>query len=687
MGRMGRLALFTIQWIAKRSAYLVLVVAAGAAEAAITKPPYPVIFIHGIFTDACMWVPLAQHLIAGGWTYGGEYEPDQQGSVGLGTRCPALREKIQLNGDFYLVSFSLNSELSFREQGFELGKVIEVVLRRTGKDRVILVGWSMGGLAARAYLEFSASPSTPTVHHLITFGTPHLGSALADTCRFSWEDLCQAIGKNPESIGIRQLSPFSQELAELNETDAGGAARRLPNQTLYTSLTVLGTIDLFGDGVVSTESQDLASIPGFGAALWDRRHRTIEVRMAHNCNLFAGTATPHQCEAEDQSVWAAITNAIATEDVSLTLQTNQRELQPGELFTVALTPRPVRETSLVRLYLMVASPAGQVSFQQQLGQAVSWTERLLPAREFTPLTERNVVEQMSFSAEMPHGTYTYYALAVAPGAEPTDRANWRSNVAILRLSLDAPPAQYVRGRYLYASTESGELWRVEVHPAGRDVLVGNIQQGQWPFLADLAATPGGELFGVATYSLLEIDPDTAVSRRRCSVRLSGWDLATALASDHRGELYLMTQGDFWGSAWIARIDRGRCKTIVLGRLTDSPTRTIPNSSGDLAFSPEGALYIVNRYVSVFSGSTSLMVVDQLPPERSDREVPIPVRVIGPITRSITGIGFVAGDLYGVTESGGTNRRGLLVRIDRTNAQTEVVRELSFSASGATSPVP
>ena len=54
-----------------------------------------------------------------------------------------------------------------------LDQKINAVLAATGKDKVILVGHSMGGMLARHYiLKYGAGK----VDQIITFGTPYLGS-------------------------------------------------------------------------------------------------------------------------------------------------------------------------------------------------------------------------------------------------------------------------------------------------------------------------------------------------------------------------------------------------------------------------------------------------------------------------------------------------------------------------------
>lgn len=77
------------------------------------------------------------------------------------------------------------------KQGYALGKMIDTILSITKKEKVILVGHSMGGLAAREYLQRRINPdpssapkwwvypSEPDGHRvakLFTVGTPHRGS-------------------------------------------------------------------------------------------------------------------------------------------------------------------------------------------------------------------------------------------------------------------------------------------------------------------------------------------------------------------------------------------------------------------------------------------------------------------------------------------------------------------------------
>ena len=63
---------------------------------------------------------------------------------------------------------------SIAKQGFGLKKAINIIKQVTGAEKVILVGHSMGGLAAREYIQSEYYEND--VAKVITIGTPHKGS-------------------------------------------------------------------------------------------------------------------------------------------------------------------------------------------------------------------------------------------------------------------------------------------------------------------------------------------------------------------------------------------------------------------------------------------------------------------------------------------------------------------------------
>ena len=87
-----------------------------------------------------------------------------------------MRQRLEKRG-FQVVTMNLEPPFG-RIEAFadQLHRAVEVLVARTGIDRLILVGHSMGGLVARSYL---ATYGTGRVTRLVTLGTPHQGTLLA----------------------------------------------------------------------------------------------------------------------------------------------------------------------------------------------------------------------------------------------------------------------------------------------------------------------------------------------------------------------------------------------------------------------------------------------------------------------------------------------------------------------------
>ncbi len=105
---------------------------------------------------------------------------------------------------------SQSNESAVAKQAYALGLMIKRVLDVTGAEKVVLFGHSMGGLAAREYLQRTDANGKPQwwvdksdtinghkVAKLVTFGTPHLGSNASD-----WGALLTI---NPNSEAARDL--------------------------------------------------------------------------------------------------------------------------------------------------------------------------------------------------------------------------------------------------------------------------------------------------------------------------------------------------------------------------------------------------------------------------------------------------------------------------------------------------
>lgn len=166
---------------------------------------YPVIFIHGIWSDATTWETAIKQLVDRNYTYGGVISASYVNGVPSTADCVRATVRDNKNPAVYLVeckpdadfyvwetndysassSRASNHNHSFSELGGEVKFAIDYVKNRTGAAKVQLVGHSMGGIAARHYLQNlhrSGADYAGDVATLVTIGTPHLGSGVANTC-------------------------------------------------------------------------------------------------------------------------------------------------------------------------------------------------------------------------------------------------------------------------------------------------------------------------------------------------------------------------------------------------------------------------------------------------------------------------------------------------------------------------
>ena len=310
--------------------------------------PYPVIFIHGIASSADTWIPFRDYLInSAGWTFGGipAYNP---GTKTVDISCPSDLSLLATctgdagdAGDFYTLNFSDNQGLSFDVQGGELAAIIKAVLAANpGKTKVLLVGHSTGGLAAREYLQgLGALDSVTTIPYrqdvakLITVGTPHQGSFWAETCHLHFDifgisgniGICDllSLSVDPNSIAIKELQPNSQALNILNYL---APPYNLPYDVSYVSIKGKGqptldgldflTIAHFttGDGIVSDASQNLKTVTG--NLPLQQNTVSIDILFQTECGnkihvpIIGNLGENHTCEPKDLGVWGEVLSDV-----------------------------------------------------------------------------------------------------------------------------------------------------------------------------------------------------------------------------------------------------------------------------------------------------------------------------------------------------------------------------------------
>ena len=274
-------------------------------------PSYPVIFIHGLNSSALAWEEpgssLKDFLVNnGGWTFGGSptYDAHTQQVTG-----------ILGSGDFYTLNFSENPYFGFDVNGSELSAIIQAVLSANpGMGKVILVAHSMGGLAAREYLQglavdyntLQSIPYRGDVYKLITIGTPHQGSYLAEICLQN-STVCQLLGYDPSNAIISELRPRSAALNKLNNLKANPLPNAVSDYSILgTGVDTLSSIlpPVFSDGdfVVTAISQNISKLSGALSA--NTKSVTLGILDRGVCD-YADIAVLHLCEPGDLGVWEA----------------------------------------------------------------------------------------------------------------------------------------------------------------------------------------------------------------------------------------------------------------------------------------------------------------------------------------------------------------------------------------------
>ena len=157
--------------------------------------PYPVILVHGLASNSDTWFTLYNYVLANNWSYGGRMDfclnSDVNNSVANLTSDITDFTTTLTDADFYLVNFDveangvafynnvLSNQAAIYKQGIAIKKAIAHVLAVTGKDKVVILVHSMGGLATRQYIQNASLWQPDGKHHiakLATLGTPHGGS-------------------------------------------------------------------------------------------------------------------------------------------------------------------------------------------------------------------------------------------------------------------------------------------------------------------------------------------------------------------------------------------------------------------------------------------------------------------------------------------------------------------------------
>ncbi|MCC5917051.1 MAG: alpha/beta fold hydrolase [Cryomorphaceae bacterium] len=135
------------------------------------------LLIHGLGGASSTWDELVEALPSDRYVYRGNVRVSK-GDKGVNKQVSFVhrnRGNTQNQSPVFTIDFSDNQNLSFDEQAFELKMAIIYLTNRFGLIGVTLVGHSMGGLAARAYI---MNFGTNGIDGYVSVSSPHLGSYL-----------------------------------------------------------------------------------------------------------------------------------------------------------------------------------------------------------------------------------------------------------------------------------------------------------------------------------------------------------------------------------------------------------------------------------------------------------------------------------------------------------------------------
>ena len=238
-------------------ALLLWVAPAAAAE-------LPVLFIHGFCSSAETWDGTIPQLSTS--RYGHEAPRVYESTIGKA----AVRTTISAGAKTFRIDFSdlsggfdllaVANVPTVRKAG-ELKVIIDAMKQFTGAPSVILVGHSLGGLAARAYIQGIGQNRTGAtitygndVAALIMISTPNQGSVLANIPGNNPEQQACTIA---DTANLRDLQPTSELITDLNR-------QSWPAGTAVHSI-VSNNTGRDSDDVVTVRSQDLTELPQYRA--------------------------------------------------------------------------------------------------------------------------------------------------------------------------------------------------------------------------------------------------------------------------------------------------------------------------------------------------------------------------------------------------------------------------------------
>lgn len=214
-----------------------------------------IVLIHGYLASPANWRAsgVASVLVAEGWRDGGHLAMTSAGALAP----PPVAGK-------RFVTLDLPTEAPIGEQARLLNLHVAALKARSPEEKIVLVGHSAGGVAARMAMVVSRDTA---VKGLVTIASPHLGSGLASTA--------SAVSNSPLGWAaplfgagtLRRSGRLYRDLGEEGPWNLVGWLNRQPHpQAHYVSIirSADGT-PISGDRVAEAWRQDLRFVPALGA--------------------------------------------------------------------------------------------------------------------------------------------------------------------------------------------------------------------------------------------------------------------------------------------------------------------------------------------------------------------------------------------------------------------------------------
>jgi len=244
-------------------ALFALVLLAAAFGASARTLPHPLVLMHGLGETTERWKSLEPGFEERGWIAGGvvraPYAKDQADGLGA-------------DADYYYIEIN-DSNAGLHSQADALAGALEGLAQLTGEDRFVVIGFSLGGVIARAHAV--RHPGRHRIVELVTLGSPHQGSDWAylyelfapvkEQCATPGTGLeglllapmCLLIEGFEDRLGVRLDAPILRDLAPPEYDAQGRPTNPLADLALAAHPTDVRYVSVVGEVAAPKDASEL----------------------------------------------------------------------------------------------------------------------------------------------------------------------------------------------------------------------------------------------------------------------------------------------------------------------------------------------------------------------------------------------------------------------------------------------